>query len=172
MQTGVLETPVLLLNQNYEPLNICSVRRAIILMFNGRAELLENLDREIHSRSRTFPVPSVIRLVYMIKRTTYKHHVSRQEVFSRDAYTCQYCKSSDQELTLDHVIPRHQGGPRTWENVVAACVTCNHNKAGRTPSEAGLSLIRRPQAPHHNPYSIFQHRKPMDEWRKFLRWLP
>ena len=172
-EARMVDTPVLVLNQNYEPLNICRVRRAIILLFRDKAETLENGKGELHSMEDTFPIPSVIRLVYMIKRPRQRRRLTKVEVFNRDRYTCQYCGYESRELTLDHVIPRHRGGEHSWENVVSACVSCNHHKAGRTPSEAGMKLIRQPAPPRddgiHLPY---HHLRACPEWQKYLPPLP
>ncbi|HLZ68811.1 MAG TPA: HNH endonuclease [Dehalococcoidia bacterium] len=116
-----------------------------------------------------FPLPSVIRLVYMVKRPRPQMRLTRREVFVRDRYTCQYCGKQLRELTLDHVFPRHRGGRHTWENLVAACKTCNHRKAGRTPTEARMRLIREPARPHVSSYYIFyQYLERQEGWRKFI----
>jgi len=99
---------VLVLNQNYEPLNICRARRAVVLVYEGKAEMLEDGTGFIHSISYSFPLPSVIRLPYMIKRPRPKRRLTRLEVFSRDQYTCQYCGKESRLLTLDHIIPRYK----------------------------------------------------------------
>jgi len=163
--------PVLVLNQNYEPLSICGVRRAVVLLMRDKARLLENGRGELRTAGSAFPIPTVIRLVSMVRRPVFNRRMSRREVFLRDGYTCQYCGRQGRDLTLDHVMPRVRGGPHTWENVVAACVTCNHRKAGRTPKEAGMRLRREPQAPRLNPYAHFMHRQLPDEWRPYIPWL-
>ena len=162
--------PVLVLNQNYEPLNICRARRAVVLIFRGKAEMLENGLGFIHSASQLFQVPSVIRLPYLIKRAYHSRKLTRSEIFNRDHYTCQYCGKVTRELTLDHIIPRYRGGEHTWENVVTSCISCNRRKAGRTPEEAGMKLNRPPSAPHHKstffvPYHYLQTRS---DWQKYL----
>ncbi|MBI2165613.1 MAG: HNH endonuclease [Chloroflexi bacterium] len=163
--------PVLVLNLNYEPLNICDVRRALVLLTLGKAELLENGRGEIRTPSTVFPIPSVIRLEYMVRRPFFQRRLSRREVFRRDRYTCQYCGRQTRELTLDHVIPRVRGGVHTWENVASACIPCNHRKAGLTPREVGMMLLRRPRAPRANPYSLFHNRGILDGWQKFIPWV-
>src|SRR4030042_1022384 len=140
----VVNSPVLVLNQNYEPLNVCQVRRAFRLVYQGKAELLENGRGEIHSASAIYPLPSVIRLVQQIKRPLPQRRLTRVEVFNRDHYICQYCGKESKNLTLDHVMPRYRGGKHTWTNVVSACIPCNRHKAGRTPAEAGINLHRQP----------------------------
>jgi 5-methylcytosine-specific restriction endonuclease McrA len=172
MASGALNLPVLLLNLNYEPLNVCDVRRALSLLGGGRASLLENGRGELRTPSRIVPIPSVIRLEHLVRRPFLRQRLSRREVFLRDANVCQYCGQVRRNLTLDHVVPRHRGGAHTWENVVAACVPCNHQKAGRTPKEAGMRLLRDPRAPRAHPYMLFHHRGTLEEWRKFVPWLP
>jgi 5-methylcytosine-specific restriction endonuclease McrA len=165
----MINFPVLVLNQNYEPLNVCRVRRAVVLLYRGKAEMLENGSGFIQSASYTFPVPSVIRLAYLIRRPRPVPKLTRVEVFHRDRYTCQYCRKETRQLTLDHVIPRYRGGTHVWENVVSACVACNRHKAGRTPSEAGMRLIRQPSPPHGSFLSyILYHQQIGTEWQKYL----
>ena len=166
----MVNSPVLVLNQSYEPLNICRVRRAIVLLYHGKAEMLENGSGFIHSAERIFQVPSVIRLAYMIKRPRPKRKLTRLEIFNRDHYTCQYCGRETHQLTLDHVIPRYRGGEHTWENVASACVSCNRRKAGRTPQEAGMKLISPPHLPHGNTYFYipYHYRQTQTEWQKYL----
>lgn len=165
----MVNTPVLVLNQNYEPLNISRVRRAMVLVMRGKAETLENGSGLIHTASDAIPVPSVICLVYLVKRPRPEKKLTRYEVFQRDKYTCQYCGRETRELTLDHVIPRHRGGRHIWENVVSACRRCNNRKAGRTPQEAGMRLIRQPFAPHVSGYYVpYEYIQRHNGWQKFL----
>ena len=160
---------VLVLNQNYEPLNVCNVRRAFVLVDRGKAEVLENGRGYLRSPALVFPIPSVIRLIYVIRRPRPQGRLSRRDVFLRDRYACQYCGRHTRDLTLDHVIPRKRGGPHDWANVVAACKGCNHRKAGRTPEEAHMRLNRAPQRPSFNPYRPFYHYLDSQmEWRKFV----
>ena len=169
---GRLTAPVLVLNLNYVPVNVCTVRRAIVLVAKGKAELLEQ--RSDEARVRTFSAaldaPSIIRLVYLVKRPFAPRRLSKKEVFLRDHYTCQYCGKRSQHLTLDHVVPRRQHGPHTWDNVVAACGRCNLDKAGRTPEEANMKLRRIPTAPQPNPYRILENRTILEEWRQYIPW--
>jgi 5-methylcytosine-specific restriction endonuclease McrA len=166
----MINFPVLVLNYSYEPLNVCQARRAIVLIYRGKAEMLENGSGFIHSANYIFQVPSVIRLAYMIKRPRPERKLTRFEIFNRDRYTCQYCSKETRQLTLDHVIPRYRSGEHTWENVVSACIPCNRRKAGRTPQEAGMKLISSPSRPRDNisfyiPYHYLQTRK---DWQKYL----
>lgn len=162
--------PVLVLNQNYEPLTVCRARRAVVLVYQGKAEMLENGVGFVHSARETLPLPSVIRLACQVRRPHPKRKLTRFEVFNRDRYTCQYCGKQSHQLTLDHVIPRYRGGQHTWENVVSACVPCNRRKAGLTPQEAGMRLLRLPSPPSRNPFlSIpYHYLNTQNEWRKYL----
>ncbi len=166
----IVSAPVLVLNQNYEPLNVCNVRRAVVLLGRGKAELLLNGRGEVRTPRLRFPAPSVIRLIYLVRRPVFQRRLSRREVFVRDSYACQYCSREKRDLTLDHVIPRFRGGAHAWENVVTACIPCNHRKAGRTPKEAGMALLREPRAPRPNPYYLFYRRTLQEEWLQFMPW--
>ena len=161
--------PVLVLNQNYEPLNISRVRRAIVLLLRGKAEALENGLGVIHTASCPLPIPSVIRILYMVQRPPLEMKLTRIEVLRRDQFACQYCGKETRELTLDHVIPRHKGGKHIWENVVSACTQCNSHKAGRTPQEARMRLIRQPFTPRVSGYYIpYEYRQRHADWQRFL----
>lgn len=165
----MLNTVVLVLNQNYEPLNVCHLRRAVVLIYQGKAEILEHDDGVICTPSQVFLLPSVIRLLYYIKRPLMRRKLTRREVFVRDHYACQYCGRDGRELTLDHVIPRHRGGKHVWENLVTACIPCNRRKAGRTPGEAGMHLLRHPfQPPANSFYLLGGHLERHDQWQKFI----
>jgi len=166
----LIRAPVLVLNLNYVPVNVCTVRRAIVLLTKGKAELLENHAGQLHTVSRLIRAPSVIRLSYMVKRPFLPRKLSKKEVFLRDKFTCQYCGKRVHDLTLDHVIPRRQHGSHTWENVVTACNRCNLYKAGRTPAEAKMRLGTVPRAPDPNPYLILQNRTILEEWEIYIPW--
>ena len=143
----MINLPVLVLNQNYEPLNICRARRAVVLLYEGKAEMLENGSGFIHSATQELPVPSVIRLDRLIKRPRVERKLTRLEIFHRDHYMCQYCGKETKQLTLDHIIPRYRGGQHTWENVVSACIPCNRRKAGKILPGSGMKLTRTPARP-------------------------
>jgi 5-methylcytosine-specific restriction endonuclease McrA len=165
----LVNMPVLVLNQSYEPLNICRVRRAVVLIQVGKAELLENGAGELHTSVDTVEIPSVIRLGAMVRRPRTERKMTRFEIFHRDNYTCQYCGRQTHQLTLDHIIPKHAGGPHTWENVVSACVHCNRRKAGKMPAEAGMKLLRRPTKPYsHSLFNIPFQLRDKQEWQKYL----
>ncbi len=145
--------PVLLLNQNYEPLNVCITRRAVVLLAKGKAEILERHAHSIQTCRQYFPRPAVIRMLYQVQRPRPVAKLCRREIFIRDAYTCQYCSARTDDLTVDHVIPRRLGGTRCWENLVTACRHCNLRKGSRTPRGADMRLARMPERPrmsmHH-----------------------
>jgi 5-methylcytosine-specific restriction endonuclease McrA len=161
---------VLVLNQNYEPLNVCNARRAFVLVDRGKAEVLEHGLGHLRTATHAFALPSVIRLIYLIKRPRPQMRLSRREVFNRDRYTCQYCgRRGQRDLTLDHVVPRHRGGRHTWDNLVTACKTCNHRKAGRTPQEAKMALAKLPHQPRVNSYYVvYPYLHSEEGWRKFI----
>ena len=152
-----MNEPVLLLNQNYEPLNVCRTRRAIVLLSKGKAELLANGRAPIQSARQLYPRPSVIRMLYHVRRPRPTVRLSRREVFVRDEYLCQYCAETTIEPTVDHVIPRRLGGRRRWENLATACRRCNLRKAGRTPHEAGMRLLRQPRRPKSAIAHLVRH---------------
>ena len=160
-----------MLNHNYEPLNVCGVRRAVVLLLREKAQPLDSSEVMIHAASDDFLVPSVIRLLHMVKRPVFSRRLSRREVFWRDGFRCQYCGNQVRELTLDHVQPRVKNGPHTWENVVTACGACNHRKAGRSPQEAGMRLLKEPAPPKANPYYHLMHRQLPEEWSIYLPWM-
>ena len=162
---------VLVLNQNYEPLNVCNLPRAFRLVFGSKAEVIEYDHQEIRSIRSVYRAPSVIRLQHQIRRPRPRVKLTRREIFVRDRHTCQYCGKTGNDLTLDHVLPRHRGGQHTWENLVAACRPCNHRKGGRTPEEARLRLLRQPYEPRSDLYSLFSpylEDTRNEAWRDYL----
>src|SRR5919108_16143 len=139
---------VLVLNASYEPLNVCSVRRAHVLLFKGKAEIIEVLDRPLHSASDTYPWPHVIRLVtYVHVPRAAQRKISRRALFARDEWRCVYCGTTAGRLTLDHVVPRSRGGDSVWENVVTSCAPCNMRKGNRLLEEVSMSLRAKPRPP-------------------------
>ncbi len=166
-----MDSVVLLLNSNYEPLNVCDIRRAFRLLFGEKAEIIEYDHTEIRTPREVLRAPSVIRLQYLIKRPRPRVKLSRREVFARDRHTCQYCRRQTHDLTLDHVVPRHRGGAHSWDNLVAACKSCNHRKGGKLPEEARMRLTRPPFEPRCDVYSLFTPNlaDPRNEnWRDYL----
>jgi 5-methylcytosine-specific restriction endonuclease McrA len=166
----MINHPVLVLNQSYEPLAVCRARRAVVLIYQGKAEMIENGLGYIHTIRDTIELPSVIRVAKLVHRPRRQRKMTRYEIFNRDRYTCQYCGIQSRHLTLDHVIPRYRGGQHTWENVVSACSACNRRKAGKTPREANMKLIRQPAPPTGSPLFVipYHYLSQRDEWRKYL----
>ena len=139
---------VLVLNASYEPLNVCTVRRAYVLVFKGKAELLESLDRPLRTATDTYRRPHVIRLLnYVRVPRTVQRKISRRALFARDGWKCVYCGTASGRLTLDHVVPRSRGGDSVWENVVTSCAPCNLRKGNRLLEELAMQLHRPPRAP-------------------------
>lgn len=165
----------LLLNATFEPLKVISWQRAVTLLFLGKVEVVEQYeDEEISSVSFSIKMPSVVRLLRMIRPRFRRVKFSRLNVFLRDKYSCQYCGSvmPTTELTYDHILPRSRGGRTEWENIVTACVPCNRQKGGRTPSEAGMRLLRPPVRPTSLPSLklTITFRKTPESWRDYLYW--
>ena len=160
---------MLILNQSYEPVSICSAKKAIILIFLTKAEIVAKRDgRVVRSINYSMPFPSVIRLARYIKVPFKKIELSRRNILKRDGFRCQYCGTKSHELTIDHIIPKSRGGSDSWDNLVSACKSCNNKKADRTPEESGLHLIKRPRRPHHILF-ITQYMGKVDEnWKPFL----
>ncbi|MBA3586184.1 MAG: HNH endonuclease [Chloroflexi bacterium] len=167
----MINAPVLVLNQNYEPLNVCDIRRAFRLLGAEKAELLARNHQVIHTPTIAIPAPSVIRLQYHVKRPQPRVKLSRREVFSRDRHTCQYCGTISRDLTIDHVMPKHRGGRHEWDNLVAACRACNHRKGGKTVVEARMALMREPRAPRADLrylFGTYLADERNDPWRSYL----
>lgn len=141
---------VIVVNAGYEFLGLVSWQRAMALVFTGKVEVVKESDRIVRTVTRTFRVPAVIRLLKFIRRI-YRREVpfSRKNVLVRDAFQCQYCgaEHTAADLTIDHIIPKVQGGSNQWTNVVTCCRSCNIKKGGRTPRQAGMQLIRKPFKP-------------------------
>ncbi len=168
-RNGLLNEPVLILNVTFEPLHICSTKRALTLVLSGKAEIVLNGRGMIRSASDEFEVPSVIKLSNMVKRPRPRVSLSKREILRRDDYTCQYCGRKMRTLTLDHVIPRRQGGPHTWANLVAACSTCNRLKGGKSPAEANMKLHRLPYEPSPTAeYRFGSHLEQHQDWAQFI----
>jgi len=164
-----MNEPVLVLNANFQPINITSTYRAINMVLSEKATLILNGRGVIHSVSQTFPLPSVIRLNRMIKRPRPIVKLTRKEIFRRDNYTCQYCGHHTKNLTIDHVVPRRLGGKTRWENVVAACARCNHLKGGHTPEQSGMHPRKKPKRPPNTATYLFgKHLSDFEEWEDFL----
>jgi 5-methylcytosine-specific restriction endonuclease McrA len=160
---------VLVLNTTYEPLNVCSVRRALILLLKGKAEMLEQSGSALRSARDSYPVPLVIRLTTYVRlpRRSPTARISRRAVFARDRHRCQYC-GSPRHLTVDHVVPRSKGGPDTWDNLVTSCAPCNRKKGDRPLHLAGLRLLQQPQAPGPAAFVLLHVDHVHESWRPYL----
>ena len=160
---------VLVLNASYEPLNVCSLRRAHVLVWKGRAEILEANDRPLRSATTTFARPHVIRLVtYVRVPRAVTRRISRRVLFARDGWQCAYCGTGSNRLTLDHVVPRSRGGTSVWENVVASCAPCNHRKGDRLLEETSMSLRTVPRPPTPVLFIRLTADHIPDAWRQYL----
>jgi 5-methylcytosine-specific restriction endonuclease McrA len=191
--SSYLNQHVLVLNRLWQAVNVCTVRRALSLLFEGHAQVVMGDDdgdfhtfdfrqwrdfsqqephpESIHTVSFKIRIPRVILLVVFDRLPRKEVKFTRHNIFERDRNTCQYCGQAfdRRDLNLDHVVPRDRGGPTTWENIVCSCIECNTHKANRTPGEAGMRLIRKPKRPKWRPFvqvsvGIAQH----DSWKHFL----
>ena len=165
---SVVNRSVLMLNQNYEPLTICSAKRAIVLLFLGKAEMIETADSfRIRTVTASYDVPSIVRL-WEYHKVPYKRiMLTRKNVIVRDRHICQYCGTNRGSMTVDHIKPRKLGGSDTWDNLVCACARCNNKKGDGSPKEAGMKLLSNPGRPS---YITFMQRNGTmtDEWRPYL----
>jgi 5-methylcytosine-specific restriction endonuclease McrA len=160
---------VLVLNASFEPVNVCTVRRAIVLTLKAKAEVLEVGEVLIHAERVAFERPYVIRLTSYVRvpRDAQRRKITRRAVFARDDWTCQYCGARS-NLTVDHVIPRSKGGLSSWENIVASCAPCNRRKADRTPVQSGMIPARPPRQPHAEIFIRVSSPTIPPAWRAYL----
>ena len=165
---------VLLLNITYEPLRVINWRKAVTLLFLQKVEVIEEYGREIHSVSFTVKLPSVVRLLRLVRRPKTPVKFSRQNIYARDKNKCQYCGKQflSEELTYDHIIPKSRGGKTKWDNIVTCCIPCNRKKGGRTPVEATMRLIRKPSRPKWLPALriTIGFKEVPQAWRDYLYW--
>ncbi len=192
--TTVLNDQVLVLNRLWQAVNVCSVRRALTLLFEGNAQVVfgdgegdyrtlnfqqwrdlsaadPEADSSVSTISFRIRVPRVILLMSFDRFPKKEVKFTRHNLFERDRNTCQYCGRvfDRHDLNLDHVIPRDRGGPTTWENIVCSCIPCNTRKANRTPAEAHMRLVRKPKRPKWRPFVQVSFGATMpDSWRHFL----
>jgi 5-methylcytosine-specific restriction endonuclease McrA len=165
-----ISTPVLVLNASYEPINICDWESAIKKVVKGKAAILQYHDRYVHLGLQ---LPSVVRLLHYARVPHRVQELTRKNILIRDGFRCQYCRMhipKGHGLTLDHVIPRSQGGKSTWENLVAACSTCNRKKSNRTPEEAQMPLVTVPRmlTVHTSRHLMRNAGLGEPKWRKYL----
>lgn len=168
-QAPAISGRVLILNQSYEPVTVCSVQKAIVLLYLRKADMVAAArGRVLRSVSTQMPFPSVIRLAHY-RHIPYKGIIlSRKNILRRDGHRCQYCGSTTVPLTVDHIVPRSLGGGETWENLVTACVRCNNRKDDRTPEAAGLRLRSTPRKPSHVTFIIHSVGSVDELWRPYL----
>lgn len=165
----MFHNPVLLLNQNYEPLTILKLKRAITLLFLGKVDIIENEDgKEVHAITMALPVPSVIRLKYFVQIKRKDIPLTKKNIIKRDKHQCQYCGKRTGVMTTDHIIPKALGGDESWENLVCACLECNNRKGNLVPPAAGLKLIKKPKRPNYFTFILHELGNPNDKWRPFL----
>ena len=159
---------VLVLNQDYQPLSICTVQRSIKLLFLDKAELLhDDPEKELRSIREVHQYPSVIRLRNYIHVPYSKVVLSRRNIMRRDNFTCMYCGSKN-DLTIDHVLPKSRGGKDVWENLTTACEKCNVKKGNRTPEESEMPLTLKPYRPI--PITFFReyNGNVQEPWKPYL----
>jgi 5-methylcytosine-specific restriction endonuclease McrA len=187
MIARMIDQPTLVLNRNWQPVNVATVARALVMLWNGTARVVDPADYQTydwHDWAKLRPsdgdrfiqavtfrlrVPEVVTLTGYDRLPVSAVTFSRRNVFKRDHYTCQYCgrQPGSEELTIDHVTPRSRGGPSRWDNCVLACMSCNKRKADRTPDEAGMRLRKRPVQPTWNP-RYAAHTLRLRSWSKFV----
>ena len=169
-QRGSTNGRVLVLNASYEPINVCTVRRAVVLVLKRRAEVLEQGAWSLHAESLTVPRPIVIRLSTYVRvpRDAHSRRITRRAIFARDRWTCQYCGSERNSLTIDHVIPRSKGGSSAWENIVTCCAPCNRRKGDRLPKHANMHPRRRPKPPGATLFVEVSSRSIPAAWEQYL----
>lgn len=162
---------VLLLNHNYEPLNVCDFRRAISLLLGDKVDVLHHHDAPLRTAGGHLKAPSVMKMRYMVKRPLPQLRLSRHSILARDNYTCQYCGAKSRDLTIDHVVPKWAGGPQTWDNLVACCRRCNLKKGDKTPQQANMKLKKQPRRPNFIPYlalPLYLRARNRDDWTLYL----
>ena len=185
--SAVLHRPTLVLNRNWQPVAVATVARALVKVWNDAARVVNPSDYQLYtwadwsslrpSHDEPFIQTSQMRLRVpeVVTLTTYDRvpanavPFSRRNIFKRDRFTCQYCgrQPGSEELTIDHVVPRSHQGSTSWENCVLACISCNKQKADRSPEQAEMRLRKQPMRPRWNPlYGLHQMR--IDSWSRFV----
>ncbi|MBB6611917.1 HNH endonuclease [Pontibacter sp. Tf4] len=163
-----MKDKVLILNQDFSAIAVCSIYKAFLLVYLDKAEMVTKSEIEsLRTVSTTFPVPSVIRLQRYVHVPYHGIALSRHNIMRRDNYTCQYCGNA-RNLTLDHLLPRSRGGETNWLNLVTACSRCNTRKGDRTPEEAGLKLLRKPIRPSLQYFLKMQLTPANQDWGMYL----
>ncbi len=166
-----MSSEVLVLNSDYEPLNICNARRAVNLLLMGKVEVVHESPRRMHSAAKSISLPSVVRLRSHIKRPRPQLKLSRRSILARDDHTCQYCGHKGNDMTVDHVIPKRLGGPTSWENLLCCCRKCNSKKGDKSISQIGFTINSKPTKPRYVPfisYTKFLAGAKDEVWRMYL----
>jgi 5-methylcytosine-specific restriction endonuclease McrA len=172
---SVLHGEVLVLNSDYEPLNVCNLRRAILLICLGKVDVLHAEPVRIRTYDGEMHSPSVVKLRHQVKRPVPQLRLSRRGIFARDRYTCQYCGTTARELTIDHVVPKRLGGGSSWENLVCCCRRCNTKKGDKSLQSSGMQLKRPPRRPRYVPYislTKYVQGSKNEVWRDYLPVVP
>jgi 5-methylcytosine-specific restriction endonuclease McrA len=164
----LIRESVLVLNQDYQAIGVCSVDRAFILVLLQKAELLSaNPKRRLKSVNREYQFPSIIRLFRYVHFPYKKVNLSRHNVFKRDRNKCVYCGSKE-ALTIDHVVPKSIGGRDSWDNLVTACQKCNAKKGNLTPEQANMPMLREPFRPSFVMFLSNFSGDVADDWKPYL----
>ncbi len=164
---------ILILNFSYEPLQFCTARRGLVMVLSGRAEQIECDGYLVRSPSISLQVPTVIRVLNLVKRKVRKSvSFSKKNILRRDGFMCQYCGDRDHPLTVDHIIPKSRGGKTIWVNVVVACKPCNMKKGNRTAREANMRLRKAPSRPKFNFHQIVVPVGPPSHVESWMKYLP
>jgi 5-methylcytosine-specific restriction endonuclease McrA len=164
----------LVLNNNYSPLGTVNWQRAMVLLFENKAELIEEYDTVVHTPTRTYPMPAVIKVMSYVRAKAVGLRFNKENIFIRDKGKCQYCskKLLSKNVTFDHIQPKSKGGETTWTNIVTCCYECNQFKGDRSLSESGLVLVSKPVRPASSPINmIFKLRsgtKIPKSWEKYF----
>lgn len=161
----------LLLNNSYETLNFITFERAMKLIINGKVDVIDTWDNVVSWSTGSMKQPATLRLKRYIKFTNRKIRFNRRAIFRRDSFQCMYCGAALtlSTITIDHVIPKRQGGANSWTNCVSACQNCNKHKRDRTPEEAGMVLLQIPTAPVNYLYSDYLFLNPRhDNWKQYF----
>lgn len=165
---SLLNRVVLVLNNNYSPLAICSAKRAICLYFSSKVDVLESYRERVHSPSMVLGLPSIVKLKYFVHHDGMEVVLSRKNILLRDQHRCQYCGTRSNPFTIDHVVPKERGGSENWENLVIACQSCNRRKGNRSPDEAAMPLLKRPRKPSRIHYFQQFVNEQQAAWRPYL----
>ncbi len=163
-----MDQKVLILNQDYSAISLCSIHKAFILLFLDKAELVEKRTGVLRTISKSFPVPSIIRLQRYVNVPYKGIALSRQNIMRRDQFRCLYCDST-KDLTIDHIIPRSRGGESNWTNLGTACMRCNTRKGDRTPEEANMQLKHKPKKPSLTSFLVLHSDTIDHSWHTYLR---